>query len=144
MLLIKMIILTAIKLMMILFLPEGKIIFKVYKMILYIYISKWFLLCSNYHVHHLHIFTLSFTFLANFSYVVELFNYNHHVIHQILRPYSSYNWKFVPIYQPLLISSTPNKHFSTLYFYVFPLKKKITHVNGTMQYLSFSGLFYLT
>ena len=53
----------------------------------------------------------------------SVINHGHHVIHYILRPYSSDSWKFVPFYQPLPISlpppPAPGNHFLTLCFYEF-------------------------
>lgn len=56
-------------------------------------------------------------------------NYSLHVFQEILRPYSSYKWKFVPFYQlpvfpysdsPVFVTPlAPGIHFSTLTAYVF-------------------------
>ena len=51
---------------------------------------------------------LKFYSLSNLQLCNSIIDYSQQVIHEILRPYSSYNWMVVPLYQPLLISSTPS------------------------------------
>ena len=43
---------------------------------------------------------LKFYTLSKFYLYNSVISYSHHVIHYILRPYLSYNWKAVPFYQP--------------------------------------------
>ena len=38
----------------------------------------------------------------------SIISYSHHVISYVFRLYSSYNWKFVPFYQPLLFPQPPS------------------------------------
>ena len=59
------------------------------------------------HSHHFFFVVRTFMiyFLSNFQVCNTVFiNYNHHSVHQILRTYSSYNWKFIPLVN---ISSVP-------------------------------------
>ena len=67
-----------------------------------------------------------------------MINNNHHAVYYILRIYSSYNWKFISLYQYLLISSTvqlPTTHHSNLWIRVSLFY--ILHINEILESLSF-------
>ena len=111
-------------------------------------------LSFNWYIHHftsLPLFFLFYFLMTMFKFYPQqiviiqyrVVNYSHHVKYWILRTYSFYNWKFMLFYQTLPISpSTASETNFILCFYEFNLKK-YSIINDTIQYLSFSGLFYL-
>lgn len=103
---------------------------------------------------HFAFFLRTFQFYSQQITIIpySIFNHSHHVIHQILRPYSSFMTESLyPFYQPLPISLTSHhlantillsvSMTTTLFFggiLLLLLFSKIPHIIDTMQYLSFS------
>ena len=77
--------------------------------------------------------------------VIRVINHSHHVHYLIHRLYSSYNWKFVPFYWPLLIAftlyllATSSPRSLAIYLFIYNLKNfKIPCTSEITQYLCFS------
>ena len=71
--------------------------------------------------------------LSNYHYYNTVQSTTVSLLYTRCSNYSSFNWKFIFFYQPLLPSpNSPGNHFSILYFYV----NSILHINDTMKFLS--------